>query len=126
MNRIEYIINRLPKEIKDLDNIENRISKMNSAITINDVYKISINGSLDKEGFEEAYLFLFVGAGIKEHMHTVDTESYTLVFGDFKMNNELMFYNFCDVNDVHCIDPVGEDTLIKIYKEVYKEDENEL
>lgn len=94
----------------------NEFTILPDSIAIGDVYKVSYEGSLDKEGYEKGFLFIPVGSGIKEHQHINDIEQYTLICGELKVNGEEMPINRCMIGCSHGIDPVSQNTAIKILK----------
>lgn len=116
------LIQKLPNFIleifnNDMEELSKHISVLDSTKAQGIVYKIHVEGNLEQDGYESAFLYLPKGSSIKNHEHTKDFERYILVFGDLKVNGNRMAENECHINESHCIDTVLTDTLVCTYKQ---------
>ena len=84
------------------------------------VYKISIEGNLNDDGFEIGFLYLTAGSSIKKPRHINESERYILGSGKLSVDGKSMIENECEVGEFHNIDRVPVDTLICTYKQKEK------
>lgn len=96
------------------------IAILPDTIAIGKVIKIRVCGNIDENEEEYGYLYLPKASGIKEHFHTKDFETYTLVKGVLSIHGKKVSHDLCEIGKSHCIDPVSEDTIIRYHKSKIK------
>ncbi len=101
LNEYEYNFNK----------IINKLALLDKSIANGKVYRLSGKGSLNVDGYEKAYLFLFKGSSIKNHVHKNEKEHYKQITNEGEKH-----IGFCDINESHSIPEVLENTLVKTYK----------
>ena len=101
---------KLVKEYVESSMLRGNIVKLDSNISVGDVYKIPVFGSLETFGFEYALLFLKARSYILLHQHINDIEQYKFVSGDIKNTG------ICLLSEYHEVARVNYDTIIESLK----------
>ena len=113
--------NQLSDEEREIQYVFEQIINKNytilpETIAIGTVLKITLEGDLDKNGYEKGYLVLTPNSGILEHQHINDIEKYTKLTGTMSVKNKTTSENICLIGEKHNIDKVKELTIIKTLK----------
>lgn len=95
---------------------DNMYSLVPETLAINNVYKLSVLGNVNENGYEYGYLYIPKGSGIKVHTHINDIEEYALIEGMLYVSGVSVTSNICLINDSHNIDVCEVDSLIRYTK----------